>query len=47
MVLIVSWVDDILILGHPVDVERVNEDLMKSFECTCEGALAEYVEAAR
>ena len=43
LVLMVSWVDDILILGHPVDVERVKEDLMKSFECTCEGALTEYV----
>ena len=44
LVLLVSWVDDILILGHPVDVERVKTDLMKSFECTCEGVMTEYVD---
>ena len=32
-----------MILGHPVDVERVKTDLMKSFECICKGALTEYV----
>ena len=28
-----------------MDMERVKEDLMKSFECTCEGALPEYVDS--
>ena len=43
LVVLVSWVDDIMILGHPSDVESVEKDFNKLFECTCEGLLTEYV----
>ena len=43
LVVLVSWVDDIMILGHPSDVESVEKDFNKLFECTCEGHLTEYV----
>ena len=38
-----SWVDNILALGHPEDVKQIKDDLKSAFECTCEGALTEYV----
>jgi hypothetical protein len=38
-----SWVDDILIIGEPRDVKQVKSDLMSIFACTDEGPLVEYV----
>ena len=41
--LMISWVDDFMLLGTPNDVEKMKADLMKSFECKPEGPLTEYV----
>ena len=43
LAVMLSWVDDILALGHPEDVKQIKDDLKSAFECTCEGALTEYV----
>ena len=40
--LMLSWVDDILIMGTPGDVQQIKSDLMSVFECKDEGALVEY-----
>ena len=39
----VSWVDDILAVGHPDDVKDMEADLKKAFACKSEGRLKEYV----
>ena len=39
----VSWVDDIIALGYPKDVEQMEKDLADAFDCKCEGELTEYV----
>ena len=38
-----SWVNNILALRHPEDVKQIKDDLKSAFECTCEGALTDYV----
>ena len=43
LAVMLSWVDHILALGHPENVEQIKDDLKSAFECTCEGALTEYV----
>ena len=43
LAVMLSWVDAILSLGHPEDVKQTKDDLKSPFECTCEGALTEYV----
>ena len=30
-------------LGHPEDVQQIKDNLKSTFECTCEGALTEYM----
>ena len=39
----VSWVDDIMALGHPEDVKQIEEDLNNAFACKSKGYLKEYV----
>ncbi len=39
----VSWVNDILAVGHPDDVKDMEADLKKAFACKSEGRLKEYV----
>ena len=39
----ISWVDDILIIGEPVDMEKVKIDLHGAFECKSKGVLKDYV----
>ena len=39
----VSWVNDIMALGHPEDVKQIEEDLKNAFACKSEGYLKEYV----
>ena len=41
--LMVSWVDDIMALGHPEDVKVIEADMMEAFKCKSEGELKEYV----
>ncbi len=41
--MIVSWVDDIMALGHPEDVKQIKEDLKRAFACKCKGELKEYI----
>ena len=43
LALMVSWVDDIMALGHPEDVKQIEEDLNNSFACKSEGYLKEYI----
>ena len=43
LALMVSWVDDIMALGHPEDVKQIEEDLKNAFACKSEGCLKEYV----
>ena len=43
LALMVSWVDDIMALGHPEDVKQIEEDLKNAFACKSEGYLKEYV----
>lgn len=43
LVVMLSWIDDNLIAGHPRDVEQLKQDLMNAFQCKEEGALNEYV----
>ena len=43
LAVMLSWVDDIMALGHPEDVKQMKDDLKIAYECTCEGALTEYV----
>lgn len=41
--LMVSWVDDLLVLGEEESVQMIEDDLDKSFTCKSEGELKEYV----
>ena len=43
MAVMLSWVDKVLALGHPADVKQIKDDLKSAFDCTCDGALTEYV----
>ena len=43
LAVMLSWVDNILALGHPEDVKQIKDDLKSAFDCTCDGALTEYV----
>ena len=43
MVVFVAWVDDVMVLGPPVLVEQVQQDLEKAFTCKREGELTEYM----
>ena len=43
LAVMLSWVDDILALGHPEDVKQIEEDLQSAFVSTCEGEMNEYV----
>jgi hypothetical protein len=43
LVLFTTWIDDVMILGHPWDVKRVKRDLSREFVCKDEGALVKYV----
>ena len=38
-----SWIDDLIIMGHPDDVAQIKSDVSKVFECKDEGKLVEYV----
>ena len=38
-----SWVDDILALAHPEDIEKIEEDLQSAFVSKCEGEMKEYI----
>ena len=39
----VSWVDDLLILGCKQDVDQAKKGIFSAFECKAEGVLTEYV----
>ena len=41
--LMISWVDDFMLLGVPDSIEKIKADLMSLFECKPEGPLMEYV----
>ena len=41
--LVVSWVDDLMAMGHPDDVKQIEIDMMDAFQCKSEGELKEYV----
>ena len=43
LAIIVSWIDDNLIIGSPETVKIVKEELMSRFECKVCGELDEYV----
>ena len=43
LALMVSWVDDLLVLGESNGVEQIRNDLKEVFVCKCEGAMKEYV----
>ena len=43
LVILVAWVDNIMILGHPDMVEQAQQDLRRAFTCKYEGKLTEYV----
>ncbi len=43
LVLIVSWIDDNLIMGSKKAVEKAKKDLMKRFDCEDYGDIEEYV----
>jgi hypothetical protein len=43
LVLFVSWVDDFLVMGHPEDVQKVEDDISGAFGAKSEGELKEYV----
>ncbi len=43
LAVMVSWVDDILALGHLEDVKEIEEDLAKEFVCKCKEELNMYV----
>ena len=43
MSLMISWVNDFMLLGTPDDVERMKSDSMSIFKCKPEGPLTEYV----
>jgi hypothetical protein len=43
LVLFVSWVDDFLVMGHPEDVQKVEDDISGAFVAKSEGELKEYV----
>ena len=41
--IIVSWVDNILVLGEKIDVDQAKVDLQEAFVCKCKGTMKEYV----
>ena len=43
LVVMVAWVDDVMILGTPELVDKVQRDLESVFTCKCEGKLSEYI----
>ena len=43
LALMLSWLDDILTLGYPDDIEQIEEDLQSAFVSKCEGEMKEYV----
>jgi hypothetical protein len=43
LVLFVSWVDDFLVMGHPEDVQKVEDDISGAFGAKSEVELKEYV----
>ena len=43
MVVLVAWVDDVMVLGPLLLVEKVQQDLETAFTCKCEGKLTKYV----
>lgn len=45
LVLFTTWIDDLMIVGHPEDVKRVKTDIGRKFICKDEGKLLEYVGA--
>ena len=40
---LLSWMDDILALGHPEDVKQIEADLQSAFVRKSEGEIKEYV----
>jgi hypothetical protein len=38
-----TWVDDILALGHPEDVKQIKADFQSAFVSKSEGELKEYI----
>mmetsp|Transcript_12683 Transcript_12683/g.27423 ORF Transcript_12683/g.27423 Transcript_12683/m.27423 type:complete len:222 (-) Transcript_12683:2590-3255(-) len=43
LVVMVTWVDDIMVLGELEDVEQLKRDLESVFKCKSEGEVKEYV----
>ena len=43
LVIMLSWIDDNLIMGHPEDVKQFKKDIEEGFKCKYEGLLKEYV----
>ena len=43
MAVMLSWVDDVLELGHPEDVKKLEADLQSAFVSKGEGEMKEYL----
>eukprot|EP01082_Thalassiosira_pseudonana_P000277 g29.t1 g29 contig1:64548-67487(+) len=43
LALFATWVDDIIVFGHPQDVDTIEKNLKEAFVCKSEGELKEYV----
>ena len=43
LIVMVTWVDDIMVLGEPEDVKQLKKNLERAFECKSEGEVKEYV----
>eukprot|EP01082_Thalassiosira_pseudonana_P003604 g3149.t1 g3149 contig12:1513564-1518213(-) len=43
LALFATWVDDIIVFGHPQDVDAIEKNLKEAFVCKSEGELKEYV----
>ena len=43
LVVWISWIDDMLCIGHPDNVEKCKQEFMKQFECDDIGEFKEYV----
>ena len=43
LALMVSWVDDILAVGHPEVIQEMENDLKKAFVCKYKGELNKYI----
>ena len=43
LLLWLSWIDDCLCVGHPVEVAKAREEILNKFECDDIGEVQEYL----